>query len=249
MKKFNLTSFLVENKLTRLGKLSEGYMGTEYESSEDMAVDMAKKGMYEEETEVEEDYSKYESVEELMKEIETSTNEAAMKHKMERVKKAYESMESKATSLEEGEHASFIAPAKIKEMKRGAKELRKMHERLLKEYEKKFASKKKVDLNEAEGSDSEFTMSAEDVVAAAGTQPLRVYKRGGRVHTYDNVQDFLDFFHKNEPGVVYKQERPGVFAAIDAPMEPGKGAPISTEPVDYQAGVQSFYDRLKYKGD
>ena len=149
MSKFNLTSFLVENKLTRLGRLSEGYMGTEYESSEDMAVDMAKKGMYEEESEVEEDYSKYESVEDLMKEIETSTNEAAMTHKMDRVKKAYESLESKATSLEEGEHASYIAPTKIKEMKRSAKKLRMMHEKLMKDYDKKYASKKKVELKES----------------------------------------------------------------------------------------------------
>ena len=120
----------------------------EYESSDDMAVDMTKKGMYEEESEVEEDYSKYGSVEELMKEIETSTNEAAMQHKIKRVKKAYESLESKATSLEEGEHASYIAPTKIKEMKRSAKKLRMMYERLVKEYDKKYASKKKVELNE-----------------------------------------------------------------------------------------------------
>jgi tetratricopeptide (TPR) repeat protein len=231
MNKFNLTSFLVENKLTRLGRLSEmygdsdgdreldksseakaeehyqagleaynagdlqtaeqhyqealragdwigwgeaelppygsklgeseeiyetseGYMGTDYESSEDMAVDMVKKGMYEEESEVEEDYSKYGSVEELMKEIETSTNEAAMKHKMDRVKKAYESLEAKATSLEEGEHASYIAPMKIKEMKRSAKKLRMMHEKLMKDYDKKYASKKKVELNEEMGETS-----------------------------------------------------------------------------------------------
>jgi len=149
MNKFNLTSFLVENKLTRLGRLSEGYMGTEYESSEDMAVDMAKKGVYEEESEVEEDYSKYGSVEELMKQIETSTNEAAMKHKMERVKKAYESLESTATSLEEGEHSSYISPAKLKEMKTSAKKLRMMHEKLVKEYDKKYMSKKKVELKES----------------------------------------------------------------------------------------------------
>ena len=101
------------------------------------------------EAEVEEDYSKYNSVEELMKEIETTTNEAAMKHKMDRVKKAYESIEAKANSLEEGEHASFIAPAKIKEMRRSCKELRMMHEKLLKEYEKRFMSKKKVELKES----------------------------------------------------------------------------------------------------
>ena len=60
MSKFNLTSFLVENKLTRLGRLSEGYMDGEYASTEEMA----EKGMYEEESEVEEDYSKYGSANE-----------------------------------------------------------------------------------------------------------------------------------------------------------------------------------------
>jgi hypothetical protein len=90
-----------------------------------------------------EDYSKYGSVEELMKQIETSTNEAAMKHKMERVKKAYESLESTATSLEEGEHASYMSTSKLKEMKTSAKKLRMMHEKLVKEYDKKYMSKKK----------------------------------------------------------------------------------------------------------
>lgn len=147
MNKFNLTDFLVENKLTRLGRLAEGF----YEG-EDSEEGMTETPAHEEkdanqvyESEVDEDYSKYGSVEELMKEIENSTNEAAMKHKMERVKKAYESIEAKATSLEEGENASFIAPAKIKEMKRSCKELRNMHERLLKEYEKKYTMKPKKD--------------------------------------------------------------------------------------------------------
>jgi hypothetical protein len=116
-----------------------------------MAVDMAKKGVYEEESEVEEDYSKYGSVEDLMKEIETSTNEAAHKHKMERVEKAYKYLEEKASSLEEGGDANFLNPAKMKEMKTSAKKLRGMHEKLLKEYDKKYASKKKVEskLNES----------------------------------------------------------------------------------------------------
>jgi hypothetical protein len=145
-----------------------------HSSTTDTALDMAKKGMYETEggiVEVEEDYSKYNSVEELMKEIETTTNEAAMKHKMDRVKKAYESIEAKANSLEEGEHASFIAPAKIKEMRRSCKELRMMHEKLLKEYEKKFMSKKKVDLKESLGENEGTTkplaqLTFADVLAA-----------------------------------------------------------------------------------
>ena len=84
-----------------------------------------------------------------MKQIETSTNEAAMKHKMERVKKAYESLESTATSLEEGEHASYMSTSKLKEMKTSAKKLRGMHEKLVKEYDKKYMSKKKVELKES----------------------------------------------------------------------------------------------------
>lgn len=255
MNKFDLSKFLVENKLTQLGRLtemgddsSEGYMGTDYESSEDMAVDMAKKGITETEDEVQEDYSKYKSVEELMKEIEKSTNEAAHQHKMDRVKKAYESLEATATSLEEGEHSSYISDAKLKEMKTSAKKLRAMHEKLLKEYDKKYASKKKVDLNEEV--DTEFPLSADDVAAMAGGSSIRVYKKGGgRVHTYSNGQEFLDFFNKNEPNLVYKQESPGVFAASDVPLEKPRGYVAPSEPVDRDRGVQSFYDRLKYKGD
>jgi hypothetical protein len=96
------------------------------------------------------DFSKYSSVEELMKEIEVSTNEAAHKHKMERVKEAFEALEARAASLEEGEHAAYIAPTKIKEMKTSAKKLRKMHESLAKLYEKKYA-KKTAKKQDAEG--------------------------------------------------------------------------------------------------
>lgn len=88
------------------------------------------------------DFSKYSSVEELMKEIESSTNEAAQKHKIQRVKKAFETLERTAATLEEGEHASYISPAKLKEMKTSAKKLRKMHEKLVREYDKKYAKKK-----------------------------------------------------------------------------------------------------------
>lgn len=157
MDNFDLTKFLTENKLTALGKLSknnlnEGMYGEDETisphvnprstigSDNPRAIGLAE----EEIEEAQEDYSKYNSVEELMKEIENSTNEAAHKHKMERVKKAYESLESTATSLEEGEHASYISPSKIKEMKASAKKLRKMHETLSKVYEKKYSKKKEM---------------------------------------------------------------------------------------------------------
>lgn len=47
---FNVKQFLAENKLgpySRLKETEEGYMGTQYDSSEDMAVDMVKKGITE----------------------------------------------------------------------------------------------------------------------------------------------------------------------------------------------------------
>jgi hypothetical protein len=214
MNKFDLSKFLVENKLTQLGRLTEmgvdpmekflddlhanvapeligtgneqqliqfiddeGYQIFDEFGGEPDGLDQATKyvlgkfeGMnegfmegdeelpaapeeklpvLETETEMEEDYSKYNSVEELMKEIEKSTNEAAHQHKMDRVKKAYESLEATATALEEGEHAKYMSATKMKEMKTSAKKLRMMHDKLLKEYDKKYASKKKVDLNES----------------------------------------------------------------------------------------------------
>ena len=51
---FNVKKFLAENKLgpySRLKETEEGYMGTQYDSSEDMAVDMLKKGITEKEKE------------------------------------------------------------------------------------------------------------------------------------------------------------------------------------------------------
>lgn len=84
------------------------------------------------------DPSKYESVEELMREIEHGANKAALQEKMKRVKAACESLEQKATALEEGEDSKYISSAKLKEMKRSAKSLRKMYEKYEKEYDKKY---------------------------------------------------------------------------------------------------------------
>jgi hypothetical protein len=154
------------------------------------------------ETQMEEDYSKYNSVEELMKEIETSTNEAAMKHKMDRVKKAYESIEAKANSLEEGEHASFIAPAKIKEMRRSCKELRVMHEKLLKEYEKKYAKKKIV----------EKTPVGEGVGFQIGPAfKIGDYVRVGEGNSYDDwVYPFFGYVKSIEGDLAVVENEDGV---------------------------------------
>lgn len=89
------------------------------------------------------DITQFDSVEDMMNEIERSANEAALKEKMNRTKRACEALENKTTALEEGEDSKYISSAKIKEMKRGAKKLRRMYESYVKEYEKKFQPKEK----------------------------------------------------------------------------------------------------------
>ena len=189
MDNFDLKKFLVENKLTQQGRLAEGWHSMRLDrtadrldyttpkkaepepEAEDQYGDVpvshgekepseplvSEPGSSEDDNGV--DFSKYSSVEELMKEIENSTNEAAQKHKIERVKKAFETLENTATSLEEGEHASYISPAKLKEMKTSAKKLRKMHERLVREYDKKYAKKKE---NKAIGLQEVLSIDARD---------------------------------------------------------------------------------------
>ena len=120
---------------------------------------------------------------------------------------------------------------------------------------KKFLTENKLtkDSQIVEGLDDGFELTAADVAAIAGDQPLKVYKRGGgRVVDYDNGQQFLRLFDKHEPGLVYKQEKPGVFAAKVKPEEP-KGEYIPSAPLskaDQDASMQSYYDSLgRYKGD
>ena len=86
---------------------------------------------------------KYESIEELMKEIEHGTNQAAHKYKMDEMKRVYEALEAKVGSLEEGEHAEHIDQKAVKQMRKDIAALRKAEEKLRKEFEKKFTGKEK----------------------------------------------------------------------------------------------------------
>jgi hypothetical protein len=85
---------------------------------------------------------KYKTIDELMSNIEHGTNEAAHKYKMERMKEVAEALEAKVTSLEEGENAEHIDQKAVKQMRKDILALRKAEEKLRKEFEKKFASKK-----------------------------------------------------------------------------------------------------------
>jgi len=84
---------------------------------------------------------KYESIDQLMQEIEHGTNEAAYKHKMSKMKEVAEMLEAKVGSLEEGEGADFVDTKKVKQMKKDIMTLRKQAEKLEKEYDKKFNKK------------------------------------------------------------------------------------------------------------
>lgn len=85
---------------------------------------------------------KYENIEKLMQEIEHGTNEAAYKHKMNKMKEVAEMLETRVAALEEGEGAEFIDTKKVKQMKKDIMTLRKQAEKLEKEYDKKFGEKK-----------------------------------------------------------------------------------------------------------
>jgi NH3-dependent NAD+ synthetase len=85
---------------------------------------------------------KYKTIDELMSNIEHGTNEAAHKYKMNRMKEVAEALEAKVSSLEEGENAEHIDQKAVKQMRKDILSLRKAEEKLRKEFEKKFASKK-----------------------------------------------------------------------------------------------------------
>ena len=112
--------------------------------STDMAVDMMKNGLPEGDEMVQEKaLPKYNSIEELMKEIEHGTNEAAHKYKMDEMKRVYEALEAKVGALEEGEHAEHIDQKAVKQMRKDIAALRKAEEKLRKEFDKKFSGKEK----------------------------------------------------------------------------------------------------------
>lgn len=85
----------------------------------------------------------YKSIDELMSNIEHGTNEAAHKHKMNRMKEVAEMLETKVSSLEEGEHAEHIDQKAVKQMRKDIAALRKAEEKLRKEFDKKFTGKEK----------------------------------------------------------------------------------------------------------
>lgn len=132
---------LVENAL---GLSAESYHNSddlENTASNDDAYGKAFDTMDESEMVQENPIPTYKTIDELMKNIEHGTNEAAHSYKMKRMKEIAEALEAKVGTLEEGEHAEHIDTKKIKQMKKDIMTLRKQADKLEKEYDKKFAKK------------------------------------------------------------------------------------------------------------
>lgn len=84
-------------------------------------------------------YLSLEGAEAIMKELEKDSSKAYMEAKMSKLKEVIETLEGKCKSLEESDDAAFISSSKLKEMKSTAKKLRKYEEKMVKEYDKKYA--------------------------------------------------------------------------------------------------------------
>ena len=87
-------------------------------------------------------YLSMEGAEAIVKELEKDSAKAYMEAKLNTLKEVISTLEGKCNSLEESEDAAFISQSKLKEMKTTVKKLRKMEEKMIKEYEKKYPAKK-----------------------------------------------------------------------------------------------------------
>lgn len=139
-------------KERRLVEMVQRALGEEHQNADpnvpndstDMAIGMMKNGLPEgDEMAEKQPLPKYNSIEELMKEIDHGTNKAGHEYKMNRMKEVAEMLEAKVGSLEEGEHAEHIDQKAVKQMRKDILALRKAEEKLRKEFDKKFNKKDK----------------------------------------------------------------------------------------------------------
>ena len=150
MKETNLTA--KERRLVEMVQDAMGYTNNDEDQEFDPGQDIEQaqhdiERQYEGDESIEEakPLPKYNSIEELMKEIEHGTNEAAHTYKMNRMKEVAEMLEAKVGSLEEGENAEHIDQKKVKQMRKDIAALRKAEEKLRKEFDKKFSGKEKAE--------------------------------------------------------------------------------------------------------
>jgi hypothetical protein len=173
----NETATKMTNREEYLTRLVENALGIEkegYHDSDDLEDNVSNDAAYEkafdtmDESEMveKEPLPKYESIEKLMQEIEHGTNKAMYEYKMNRMKEIAEMLETKVTSLEEGEHADHIDQKAVKQMRKDIVALRKGEEKLRKEFDKKFNKK---------GKAAEPKAEAEKPALQEGTFDLRKF--------------------------------------------------------------------------
>ena len=147
---------LVEMVQRALGHPTESHQNADPNvpnDSTDMAIDMMKNGIPEvanDEMVEEKPLPTYESVEDLMKEIERGTNRAMYEYKISEMKRIAKQLEEKVTTLEESELSAHINPADVKKMKKDILTLHKGVAKIEKEYDRKFNKKTKTPEPKAE---------------------------------------------------------------------------------------------------
>lgn len=156
MSDFDLRKFLVENRLTKHSQLvNESRIPAAFDEAieeEDVYRPDMEEGNYDyqieeedvinDEEEVEEgrNLMEYESVDEMIKEIENEANKQAMEYKISEVRKSCKRLEEELHSLEESDHAHMISASKMNKMRKDERKLKKVHEKYLNEYEKKYGN-------------------------------------------------------------------------------------------------------------
>ena len=147
---------LVEMVQRALGHPTENHQNADPNvpnDSTDMAIDMMKNGIPEvanDEMVEEKPLPTYESVEDLMKEIEHGTHKAMYEYKISEMKRIAKQLEEKVTTLEESELSAHINPADVKKMKKDILTLHKGVAKIEKEYDRKFNKKTKTSEPKAE---------------------------------------------------------------------------------------------------
>ena len=136
---------LVEMVNTAMGIPREEYQNADPNvpnDSTDMAIDMMKNGLPEGEDIVKENpLPEYNTIEELMKDIEEGTSKTALEYRMKRTKELYEALDEQLKSLEEGEHSKHIDKSHTRKMRGDSTKLRRYEAKLIKEYERKYNKK------------------------------------------------------------------------------------------------------------
>lgn len=156
MSDFDLRKFLSENKLTSYSKLvNESRIPAAFDEAieeEDVYRPDREEGNYDyqmeeeevitDEEEVEEgrNLMEYESVDEMIKVIENEATKQAMEYKISEVRKSCKRLEEELHSLEESDHAHLFSAGKMNEMRKNERKLKRVYEKYLNEYEKKYGN-------------------------------------------------------------------------------------------------------------